>query len=350
MAYIPKDIGADLSKAALIMLRDMMCVKEGESVLITADINTERRAVVALVNAAYALGAKAASMTLSPALPFQGGLANPYLSDPVVAACKNCDAWIDLCMPYIAGASVYDEAMKNGRTRYFLAADIAAEGIVRIFANADLDKVFAVSDIVNDLLASSAGKQCRITTPGGTDVSFTLANPEGLDIARATKPGGYFVPGTVMVIPELETVKGTVVCEAVFHEYYTALNQEPLTFEIEGKITSVTGGGPELRVIDRSLRRAGNGAYGNIVHFTCGYHPAARFTGRSFIEDQRVIGCNAVGLGLPQWVEGGGENHPDCVMKNQSLWIGDQQIISNGNFVGPDNLVAAASELEVVYL
>ena len=280
MAYISKDIGADLAKAALVLVRDMMCVKSGESVLITADINTERRAIVALQNAAYALGAKVASMTMAPALPFQGGLANPYLSDPVVAACQNCDAWIDLCMPYIAGAEVYDTAMKNDRTRYFLAADIGANGIVRIFGQADIDKVFAVSDIFNELLANSAGKTCRMTTPGGTDVSFTLAEPEGLDIARATRPGGYFVPGTVMVIPELETVKGTVVCEAVFHEYYTANFSDPLKFEIDGTISSVTGGGPELRVIDRSLRRAGNGEYGNIVHFTCGYHPAARFTGR----------------------------------------------------------------------
>ena len=197
-------------------------------------------------------------MTLAPPLPFQGGLANPYMPDPVTAAAQNCDAWIDLCMPYIAGAAVYDTAMKNGRTRYFLAADIGAGGIIRIFSKADLDQVFVVSDLFNALLAESAGKQCRFTTPLGTDVSFQLADPEGLAIERATKPGGYFVPGTVMVIPELDTVKGTVICESTFHEYYTAL-EEPYRFEVDGKIQSVSGGGTELKAIDRSLKRAGNG-------------------------------------------------------------------------------------------
>ncbi|MDA0821323.1 MAG: hypothetical protein O3C28_02735 [Proteobacteria bacterium] len=338
----------DLAQAALILVRDMMCIVDGEHVLVTCDTNTDKSAVEAIVNAAYALGAKVASMSLAPALPFQGGLANPFVPDPVSAAAQNCDAWIDLCMPYMAGAAVYDSAMKNGRTRYFLGADIGAAGIVRIFSKADLDQVFAVSDLFNALLAESAGKLCRITTPLGTDVRFKLAAPEGLAIERATKPGGYFVPGTVMVIPELDSVKGTVICDSTFHEYYTPL-REPYRFEVDGKIQSVSGGGTELKVIERALKRAGNGEYGNIVHFTCGYHPSARVTGKSFIEDQRAIGCNAVGLGLPQWVDGGGENHPDCVMQEQSFWIDDDQIIDAGAIVAPADLAAAASQLQPIY-
>ena len=342
------DLTPDLSQAAVILMRDMMCVAESEHVLVTADMNTEKNALDAIVNAAYMLGTKVVSMTLAPSLPFQGGLANPFLPDPLVAAAQNCDVWIDLCMPYIAGASVYDQAMKNGRTRYLLAADLGAEGIVRIFSKADLKKVLTVSDIFNKLLAKSTGKECRFTTKLGTDVSFKLANPEGLEIKRATSPGGYFVPGTVMVLPELDTVKGKIVCESTFHEYYTTL-EEPYIFIVNGKIQEVNGGGTELDAIRRSLRRAGNGEYGNIVHFTCGYHPAARFTGKSFIEDQRVIGCNAVGLGLPQWVEGGGENHPDCVMREQSFWIDGEKIINEGKIVNPGSLVDAVSELKLVY-
>ncbi len=343
-----RTVGPDLARAALALVRDMMCIVEGEHVLVTADTGTESSAIDAIVNASHSLGARVAVATLAPPLPFQGGLANPYMPDPVSAAAQNCDAWIDLCMPYIAGAAVYDQAMKNGRTRYFLGADIGADGIVRIFGRADLDQVFEVSDVFNDLLARSAGSQCRFTTPLGTDVTFQLAAPEGLAIERAARPGGYFVPGTVMVIPELDTVKGTVVCESTFHEYYTPL-EEPYRFEVDGVIRSVTGGGTELAAIDRSLRRAGNGDYGNIVHFTCGYHPAARFTGRSFIEDQRVIGCNAVGLGLPQWVDGGGENHPDCVMREQSFWIGAEQIIDRGRIIAPAELRMATEKLQLVY-
>ena len=341
-------VGPDLAKAALILARDVMCIKTAEDVLITNDSNSDKTAVMAINNAASSLKARVATLEISPPLPFQGGLADPYIADPVASATQNCDAWIDLCMPYMAGSATYHAAMKNKRTRYFLAADLGSGGIVRIFGRADIHKVFAVSDLLSAILAESAGKHCRFTTPLGTDVEFVLADPEGLTIERATKPGGFFVPGTVMVIPELETVKGTIICESTFHEYYTKL-ETPYRFVVDGKIKEVTGGGTELSAIKRSLKRAGNGEYGNVVHFTCGYHPAARMTGNSFIEDQRVVGCNAVGLGLPQWIEGGGENHPDCVMSEQSFWIDGEQIIDSGVIVGPVDLAKLATDLQLVY-
>ena len=343
-----QSVGPELAKASLVLARDVMQIKAGEDVVITCDSRTDQKAIAAVVNASASLDARVVTLQLNPPLPFQGGLADPYISEPVAHATNHCDAWIDLCMPYMAGAGVYHTAMKNNRTRYFLAADIGSEGITRVFGRSDIEKVFAVSDLFSTILAESAGKRCRFSTPLGTDVEFVLADPEGLTIEKASKPGGFFVPGTVMVIPELETVKGTIVCESTFHEYYTKLDT-PYRFVVDGKIKEVTGGGTELPAIKRSLKRAGNGEYGNIVHFTCGYHPAARMTGTSFIEDQRAVGCNAVGLGLPQWVEGGGENHPDCVMSEQSFWIGEEQIIDSGSIVGPPSLAQVASELELLY-
>lgn len=348
MSHFPESLGPELARAARTLIEEMMTVRSGESVLITADSGTDLRGVSALQNAAHNAGASVATMTLTPPLPLQGGLADPFLPEPLVAAAGSCDAWIDLCMPYIAGSKVYDAVVTNGRTRYFLGADIGAGGIARIFGRAHLDRVFEVSDTMSDYLAGAAGETCRITTPGGTDVRFTLAETEGLTLAKANKPGGYFVPGTAVLIPVLESVRGTIVCETTFHEYYTLLG-EPLRFEVDGTITSVSGGGSELHAMDRALRRAGNGAYGHIVHFSCGFHPGARFTGHSFIEDQRAIGCDAVGLGLPPWVTGGGENHPDCVMSAQSIVVGDELMVENGIFRAPTELVEAAGRLEPLY-
>ncbi|MBT6193753.1 MAG: hypothetical protein HOI01_09415, partial [Proteobacteria bacterium] len=45
------DLSPELSSSALILMRDMMCVVASEHVLITADVNTEKRALDALVNA-----------------------------------------------------------------------------------------------------------------------------------------------------------------------------------------------------------------------------------------------------------------------------------------------------------
>ena len=109
-----------------------------------------------------------------------------------------------------------------------------------------------LGDAFGELLTQSAGKECRITNAHGTDISFTLGKPEGFAFARATKPGGYFVPGTVMMVPEMESVVGSVVTSNMFHEYYTEL-AEPMTLKIDGKVKEVIGGAPENKVMRRAL-------------------------------------------------------------------------------------------------
>jgi hypothetical protein len=101
--------------------------------------------------------------------------------------------------------------------------------------------------------------------------------------------------------------------------------------------------------MDRALKRAGGGEYGYIIHFTHGIHPAARATGKSFIEDMRVTGNDAVGMGLPWWIPGGGENHPDAILFQQSIWIDGNKIVEDGAIVGPPPLAKLADELRPLY-
>jgi 2,5-dihydroxypyridine 5,6-dioxygenase len=57
-------------------------------------------------------------------------------------------------------------------------------------------------------------------------------------------------------------------------------------------------------VFEAALRRASTGGLGSIIHFSHGFHPRARFTGKSFNEDIRVRGNDAIGFGTPWWEEG----------------------------------------------
>ncbi len=331
-----------------MLVRDMMCVKPGESVLITTDTDTDRVAVQAVQDAAYRSGGKVGTITLAPPLPFQGTLADPYLPDHVKAATNACDVWIDLCMPYLAGSKAFDIAVHNNRTRYFLGGDMGSEALTRLMGMVDLDELLALGDAFAAVVAGAVGKECRITAPPGTDVTFVLAKPEGLALTRAATPGGYYIPGTVLMIPELESVRGTVVTRHFFHEYYTEV-AEPIIFTIDGKVRDVTGGGSENKVMRRSLARAGHGGFGHVVHFTCGIHPAARCTGKCFNEDLRVMGANAVGLGTPNWMPGGGENHPDCVFQMQSIWIDGKPLVRDGIIIGPPHVRALAESLLPIF-
>jgi leucyl aminopeptidase (aminopeptidase T) len=336
-----------LARAADIVVRDFMCVQPGEQLLITADTASDMAAVKALLNAASVSGARA-GIFIAPQLPFQGSLADPFVPEPLAEAVKSCDVWLDLTFPYMGGSQAHGEAMKTNRVRSLLLADLGAGGLARLFAGVDLDRLFALQNALDGLVSGAAGKACRVTNRAGTDVSFTIGRPATRKLRHTDRPGTYTPPGSAVIYPEIESVCGVVVVEAAFHEYHTLL-KKPLTLRVDGRIREIEGGDADRTVMDRALRRAGGGNYGSIIHFSHGFHPAARFAGRSFIEDIRVPGNNAIGLGIPWWEPGGGENHPDAVVTMQSLWIDGEPIVRDGAVVGPPDVARLERELQPVF-
>ncbi|NQU72452.1 MAG: hypothetical protein HQ514_18020, partial [Rhodospirillales bacterium] len=272
-------MSAGLAAAAEVLVRDYMAVKPGEDVIITADTDGDPAVPQAIMAAAQQADARAAILLLPP-LPFQGRLADPYVTRPLSGAVLASDVWIDLTFPYLAGSELYDEAMKTERVRYLLGGDMSAEGLTRLFGRVDLDQYYAVHKAFDEMVNAAMGKTVRITDGGGTDVQFKIGQ-RGLEKPRrGDKPGVYLVPGSCTMFPEVESVQGRIQIGAIFHEYFTPLT-EPMTLEVDGKIKAIHGGGNERIVADRALRRAGGGEYGYIIHFTHGIHPAARATGRS---------------------------------------------------------------------
>ncbi|MFO0996185.1 MAG: hypothetical protein U1F33_05835 [Alphaproteobacteria bacterium] len=337
----------ELARAADVLVKDHFCVQPDESILITADSATDPALIEAIMASASLAGAKPAVMII-PRLPFQGTLADSYVTDPLKAAVRHCDVWFDLTFPYLAGSHTYDNALREKRARYLLLGDTNGASLARLYGKIDFDRLFDVQSAIDRFFADSEGKTCRVTSPLGTDFTFSIGKPATQKTRFANQPGSQTVPGSAIMFPEPESVRGTVVLEATFHEYYTHLSS-PITLNVDGKIQGVKNGGAEARVLDRALRRAGSGSYGYLIHFTYGFHPAAMFTGRSFIEDIRVVGHNAIGLGLPWWVPGGGENHPDGVVTNQSMWIDETQVVADGAFVYPHDIAQRAARLEPRY-
>jgi hypothetical protein len=318
---------ASCLRATNVLLCDHFGTRPGENVVLTTDEYSDTDLVRALADAATALGAKTCVVGM-PRLPFQGSLSDPYIPSSVEAAVMHSDVWLDLTFPYMAGSGAFDKAMEHKRTRYLLIGDTSAAGFARLYGSVAFDALFDLQEAADGFFLKAEGKHCRVTSAAGTDFTFVLGRPATRKDRRATQPGSQTIPGSAIFYPELETVKGKIVLEAAFHEYYTPLH-EPLVLEVDGHIRSVSGGS-STKVMDRALRRAGGGEYGNVIHLTVGLNPGAMFTGHSFMEDIRVVGCNAIGLGLPWWLPGGGENHPDGVVKNQSLWVGEQLVIENG--------------------
>ena len=338
--------GLQASHGANALIKDFLGVREGESLLLTADTATDAVAIEAILIAAAGVGAKA-TVAIMPQLPLQGALADPYIPELVAVAARNCDVWLDIAFPYFAGSHVHDEAMKSERVRFVMITGLDGAGLTRIYGNADLDLLYEVQKSFDEIAAAALGKGCRITTQDGTDLSFTIAQPGYTKPRRAEKPGMYTPPGSAVFFPEVDSVRGQAVIRSRFHEYY-APRPSPITIAVDGKITDVRGGGTDYFAMDRALRRAGGGEYGYVIHFTHGFHPATR-AGECLLEDIRMPGNDAVGLGLPWWVPGGGGNHPDGIINMQSIWIDGEQIVKDGDFVSPPSLAKLGEELRPLY-
>jgi hypothetical protein len=110
----------------------------------------------------------------------------------------------------------------------------------------------------------------------------------------------------------------------------------------------VKGDPAECLTFRRSLQRAAgqSNGLGKIIHFSHGFHPKARMTGSSFVEDIRVVGADAIGFGTPWWEPGGGENHPDGMASSHSFWIEDAQVVRDGVVVYPGAAQAAQAALQ----
>lgn len=329
-----------LMRAADTLVAGHFAVAAGESVLITADTHTEALLLDAVANSVVRAGGRPL-IAIAPPLPYQGGLSDPYVSDALKAAVVACDVWFDFCFPYHAGSGPHAAAMAANRCRYALLALPNAASFERLYGCVDFPAMMAFNVALAEYFAGAAGETVRFTCPLGTDVSLKLDQLKMVRRRVAQGPGMTTVPGTQSFYPVKDSVRGKIVIQALFDEYYRML-RVPITIEADGKLRGFSGGGAEDRTsFDRALRRAsGTGEYGHFIHFTLGFHPATMLTRRTFIEDIRVPGSNAVGMGLPWWEPGGGENHPDGIVLDQSMWLGDTQLAKDGLFVGPGHLKA----------
>lgn len=320
-------------RGATRLVRDQVKVRKGETVLVTADHRTDAVALQCVSTAVDEAGGRLGVMLL-PILPFQGRLADPYLNDMLEPAAAKAEVWLDMTWPYIAGSAVYDGVLAAGRTRYLLMGDLDADGLGRLYGTVDIAALAHLESELSRVIHAAVGKPCRVTSENGTDFSFILAS--GAEQLRPKQDGtGHNAPpGSVIMLPDAESVRGTIVVEAMFHEYYSELAAPLLNLQVDGEIVKLLGGASDRILAERALgRAAGNGSYGKVIHLTYGFHPRARFRGASFMEGIRHQGNNAIGLGQPFWEPDGGENHPDAVLSNQSIWLDGDPLVKDSALI-----------------
>ena len=333
----------ELTNACYKLLHDMFDLQPGESLAITCDTESNMDVVNATAKAAFALGAK--PLVLKMSTPRDCGKAGDIDMpiEPLVAAIKGCDAWVEYNNKWIFYSTAYDKIVADpeDRPRYMNLCGVNPELMVRNIGKVDnnlLTKfIMAISDFCE------AGKH------------FVITSPDGMHLECDNEPGRAYVtadghvrkgeikmfPGQISWSPNFDSINGTIVVDGTITPPLGAV-KNPITFTIEkGYVTKIEGEGTDAKAYAEWMKSFNDKQIYLVAHGSFGFGPNAMLNG-DIVEDERVWGCTEWGFGNvgPQLVSdipGGipAATHSDGICLNCSVWVDGVQILDEGRVVGP---------------
>lgn len=330
----------ELGKAAKILCEELFKLKPGETFVITADTESDKRVVDATARAAFACDAK--PMVIYTASPLGvGKAADPMLPlESLTAALLKADAWVEFNNQWLLYSTPYDIAMKeNKKLRHQCLVGMNVDMMVRNIGRVDYPNLEKFMKLVTQKTLSA--EHMRITTPAGTDVEFD--NEPGrkpiMELGYADTPGSHMMAGQIGWSPNFESINGTIVFDGSLVPPIIGILKEPVRLIIEkGEVVKIEGG-KEAAEYEKWLKSFNHPQMLKLAHVCYGFNPGARLTG-DILEDERVWGGTEWGIGNVGGilVPGGisGPSHSDGICLNSSVWLDGVQIMDKGQVLEPE--------------
>jgi leucyl aminopeptidase (aminopeptidase T) len=338
---MPTNNDLELFHAAYKTVKELLDVKPGEDLLITIDSVSDFRVAEEMAKAGEALGAKVMVAWHSTPKGY-GKAADPYLPAPLIAACPEADAWIELNNQWLLYGTPWERAVTNGRTRNLMLGGLSTEQLVRCIGEVDIPAQRAFQDKVVEI--SSKAKTMTITNTAGTNVGFENdPNRPWANEHVAHTPGGHFLTGQIGWAPKEETINGTLVFDGAISgggEADIGVVQEPVIYEVEkGRITEIKGG-KEADIVRKWFEKLNDPNMYRAAHVCYGFNPKAKL-GFATTEDERVWGSTEWGFGYQGPMYSGGEprvaaSHIDGVSLDCTVTCDGVEVTRSGEVVHPE--------------
>ncbi|WP_370520064.1 aminopeptidase [Thermococcus sp. LS1] len=332
-------LSIEIQEGAYTLVKDVMKVIPGESVVITADTGSDWSVVEATAKAAKLVGAKPLVLWYSMP-PHVGKAADPYLPmRPLEAALRNADVWIEFNKSWLLYSTPWDRVMAEGKVRYICLVGMTGDMMVRNIGRINVSVLLEFQRVLAKITRES--RRMEISSPAGMNVKFENDPERPVFTEGDVKgPGDYMLFGQVDWAPVEETINGTIVFDgSVWPPQELGILKEPITLEVEeGKVVRVEGGW-EARFFERWLRSFNDPNMFNVAHLSYGCNPGAKLTG-NILEDERVWG--AVEWGLGNQAEsfkgkfGPAKSHTDGICLAPTVKGDGNYIIKDGEYVYPE--------------
>jgi len=165
--------------------------------------------------------------------------------------------------------------------------------------------------------AFTQGDRVKLTSPRGTELTFSIAGRQANVLTNIPEPGQLApVPDIeVNVVPVTGSAQGLLIADASVPYLGIGVLDEPITCHIEdGYITKIEGG-EQARVLKEDLDSHKDRHCFNIAELGVGLNPNARLNG-TMLDDEGVMGTIHIGIGTSHTL--GGEvvapTHYDLIM------------------------------------
>jgi leucyl aminopeptidase (aminopeptidase T) len=333
--YYEYELGSTAHKIA----SELFKLKPGETFVITADTESDSRAVNAMATAAFAVGAKP-MVVWAPSPLGVGKAADSMLPvEALTGALKAADAWVEFNNKYLLYSTPFEVAIReNKRLRYMNLSGMNVDMLVRTVGRVDMPALKEFQDKLAGMV--KLAKRIRLTSPAGEDVEmeFDPKGPVVNDVGFADTPGPHFLsgqltPGYSSSVNGLIVFDGSVVPPI-------GLVKEPVKLYVKnGRVEKIEGGKDAL-ALDAWIRSFNDESMFRVAHLSFGSNPGAKLTG-NIVEDERVWGATEWGIGYvgPDLTTDGkpipAASHTDGVCLNTSVWLDETQIYDRGMLVHP---------------
>jgi len=329
----------ELGKASKVLVEELFKLKPGETMIITADTESDPRVVDATARAAFAAGGKPMVVWLASPLGV-GKAADPMLpEEALTAALRASDAWVEFNNEWIFYSTTYDRVYRDDcKLRHLCLVGMNPSMMVRCIGRINHPALKAFQDEVTELIKRS--KHVRIRSHGKYDIDFD--NFPGRNVlcrdGYAETPGSHMMSGQMSWSPDFDTLNGQIAFDGSINPPLGRI-EEPVVLTVsKGTIVKVDGGS-EARALDAWFKGFNHPQMLRVAHASLGFNPGAKLSG-DVCEDERIWGATEWGVGNvgKQLVPGGipGPSHCDGICLSTSIWFDGEPFTLDGKLVRPE--------------
>lgn len=331
----------ELQKSADELIKVIFGVKPGETVVITADTNSNFTTIDAVAASVYAAGGK--PMVITIATPSGvGKAADPDLPiESLTGALMGADVWIEMNKQWLLYSTPFETVeTHNKKLRYMCLVEFNEDLMVRTIGNINTKKLSVFMEAVAD--KTKKAKIIRSSNKAGTDVTFEVdpIHYTSCDCGNCHNPGMHMLTGQINVVPRFGTINGTIVFDGTLTPPFGRLVTENVKLTVKDSIITKIEGGKDAREFEKWLKSFDDEGMLKMAHMAYGFNPGAQLTG-NIVEDERVWGSTEWGIGYVSIADApdGGQDaasHCDGICLESTVWLDDVCIMEDGVIIDPE--------------